>query len=308
LQALRRYRPSAIWSTYPIATAHSIAATIARLSGVPWIADFRDPMAQEGYPADPATWRSYDELERLTLTRAARVTFTTPGAVRLYQERYPDRTRALRLLENGYDESAFASRRAGDRGALNSGRLTLLHSGVVYPDERNPTQLFQALADLKRRSPEAFARLVVRFRAPGHPELINALSEKHGIGDAIEVLPSVPYTEAIDEMCRADGLLLLQASNCNAQIPAKFYEYVRAQRPILLMTDPVGDTAVAARGVGIAAAAQLDDAPSIERLLSAFCACDTGEMLADVAGLEQTSRRARTRELAQLLDEIAASS
>src|SRR6185437_16439740 len=50
MRLIRRLRPEAIWSTYPIATAHMIGASLARRSGLPWIADFRDPMAQEGYP------------------------------------------------------------------------------------------------------------------------------------------------------------------------------------------------------------------------------------------------------------------
>ena len=42
LAMIRKYRPAAIWSTYPIATAHTIGQTLHRLSGLPWIADFRD--------------------------------------------------------------------------------------------------------------------------------------------------------------------------------------------------------------------------------------------------------------------------
>src|SRR5262249_1167158 len=53
---IRRYRPDALWSTYPIATAHKIGHDLAYLSRLPWVADFRDPMAQEGYPADRKTW------------------------------------------------------------------------------------------------------------------------------------------------------------------------------------------------------------------------------------------------------------
>jgi len=46
-------------------------------------------------------------------------------------------------------------------------------------------------------------------------------------------------------------LLLLQASNCNSQIPAKVYEYLRAGKPILALTDPEGDTATLLRNLGI---------------------------------------------------------
>ena len=41
LALIRRYRPDVIWSTFPIATAHLIGLTLARMSGLPWVADFR---------------------------------------------------------------------------------------------------------------------------------------------------------------------------------------------------------------------------------------------------------------------------
>ena len=47
--------------TYPIATAHLIGAELQRRSGLPWIADFRDPMAQPNYPRDPAIWQSFKQ-------------------------------------------------------------------------------------------------------------------------------------------------------------------------------------------------------------------------------------------------------
>ena len=41
-------RPDAIWSTYPIATAHLIGLTLHRLTGLPWVADFHDSIVEEG--------------------------------------------------------------------------------------------------------------------------------------------------------------------------------------------------------------------------------------------------------------------
>ncbi|MFW5969803.1 MAG: glycosyltransferase, partial [Halofilum sp. (in: g-proteobacteria)] len=172
LRAIRRFRPDAIWSTYPIATAHRIGATLAHRSGLPWIADFRDPMAQEAYPRDPVTRRRFVAIERDTIRSAHRTTFTTPGAIDSYGERYPDRRDRLRLVENGYDEETFAEVQAPDT-PLNPGCLTLVHSGVVYPQERNPRQLFAALEVLKRESPETFGRLRVRFRAAVSESLLH---------------------------------------------------------------------------------------------------------------------------------------
>src|SRR5262249_30780911 len=90
LAMIRKFRPAAIWSTYPVATAHLIGHTLHRLSGLPWVADFRDPMAQEGYPEDPRMWRSFRKIEERALRRASFSVFATPGAAKMYRDRYPD--------------------------------------------------------------------------------------------------------------------------------------------------------------------------------------------------------------------------
>ena len=107
LRLIRQTRPDAIWSTYPIPTAHLVGYWLSRLSGLPWVADFRDPMAHDGYPADPVLWRSFAAVERKVFARAARCTFTTPGAARLYARRFPAAADRLRVIENGYSEAAF---------------------------------------------------------------------------------------------------------------------------------------------------------------------------------------------------------
>lgn len=300
---IQRLAPHAIWSTYPIATAHRIGGTLHSHSGLPWIADFRDPMAQEGYPADPATWRSFARIEASTIAQSSVSTFTTPSALEQYQRRYPEHASKMRLLENGYDEDSFAAATSG--GALTPGKLTLLHSGIVYPAERDPTALFAALARLKSSAPRTFARLVVRFRASVHEALLHELATQHGVQSAIETLPPIGYREALSEMVRADALLILQASNCNAQIPAKLYEYMRADRPTLVLSDLAGDTAATSRAAGLSAIAPLNDDAAIANLLERFVQEPDCGTHATRAAIENASRLGRTRELANLLDTIS---
>ena len=298
---IRELQPAAIWSTYPIATAHRIGATLCAHSGLPWIADFRDPMAQDGYPEDPATWRSFAAIEAKAIKRASISTFTTPSAIKHYRARYPDRADRLQLLENGYDEETFATSSVGP--ALNPGKLTLLHSGIVYPSERDPTQLFAALACLRDREPKVYSSLRIRFRAPVHLDLIHALADTYGVKDAVETLPPVAYRDALAEMLCADALLVLQASNCNAQIPAKLYEYFRARRPIVALTDPDGDTGKTCESAGIETIAPLDSVDAITACLLRFATHPTLNSCASEAAIESASRRGRTRMLANLLDQ-----
>ncbi|MBF1165907.1 MAG: glycosyltransferase, partial [Dechloromonas agitata] len=243
MRLIREFKPQAIWSTYPIATAHLIGAELQRKSGLPWIADFRDPMAQDGYPADPLTWQSYRKIEEHTLRSARFSTFTTPGAARTYLARYPVDAGRVAVLENGYDEETFAGAASGgERRSLHPGAITLLHSGIVYPAERDPTQFFAALGQLKASGAISAGSLVVRFRASVHDDLLQSLAARYDVREFIDCQPPVPYRQALAEMLDADGLLVMQAANCNEQIPAKIYEYLRANRPILTLTDPQGDT------------------------------------------------------------------
>jgi len=309
LRMIREFAPQAIWSTYPIATAHLIGAALQRKSGLPWIADFRDPMAQpdQHYPSDPATYASFIQIEASAAAQAARLVFTTPGALRDYQQRYPAAAARMALLENGYDEESFAGAPPAALPTPHGGPLVLLHSGIVYPAERDPTQLFEALGRLRRAGLLTPAQLRIRFRAAVHDAMLRDTARARGAEDFIEILPPIPYREALGEMLGIDALLVMQASNCNAQIPAKLYEYLRAARPILGLTDPIGDTAWALRGAGIKDIVALDSADAIAAALPDFVArLRTGRVAgAQADAVAKASRQSRTHELALALDSLA---
>jgi glycosyltransferase involved in cell wall biosynthesis len=310
LEMIRKYRPAAIWSTYPIATAHKIACTLQQLSGLPWIADFRDPMAQDGYPEDPATWKSFKRIEEATLRRCSRAVFVTEGAARMYRERYPELPPGrIRVVENGYDEESFAGLETPEAGAgpLVPGRVTLLHSGAIYPGERDPTKLFAALARLAKERPGTAQTLRVRLRAPGHEALLRKLIDAAGVASMVELAPPLPYRAALQEMLSTEGLLVLQASNCNDQVPAKLYEYLRSGRPIVGLTDPAGETAALLRRAGVDAIARLDSEDEIASVLRRFLdqAARGALELPDAAFGRSGSRLERTAQFAHLLDECA---
>ncbi|SBT05693.1 conserved hypothetical protein [Candidatus Propionivibrio aalborgensis] len=306
MRMIRQFRPQAIWSTYPIATAHLIGAELQKRSGLPWIADFRDPMVQDGYPADPLVWQSYKTIEERTFSSARYATFTTPSAARTYQLRFPSAAKRVVVLENGYDEETFSTvENAGaQKQRIHPGAVTLLHSGIVYPEERDPTQFFEALGQLKAEGKIQAGSLKIRFRASVHDDLLNSLASKYGIAELIDCQPPIPYKEALAEMMNVDGLLVMQASNCNEQIPAKIYEYLRANRPILALTDPLGDTAATLRHAGVGDIVRLDSASDIVEALPAFvdairrskCTLPLPQIV------EQASREGRAAQLATLLD------
>jgi hypothetical protein len=307
LRLIKRYEPDVLWSTYPTATAHLIGLTLQRLTGVAWLADFRDSMTEPHYPTDPRVRAIFRWIERRTVARASAVAFTAPGTVRMYAQRYPDRAADFwHWIANGYDEAAFPAAPDVRRGARDR-RLSLLHAGILYPSERDPRPFFSALASLKRAGIVSATSLRIKLRATGHDAVHRGYIEERDIADIVELLPIVPHEVAVAEMMNEDGLLLFQAANCNHQIPAKLYEYVRTRRPVLALTDPRGDTASTLRTAGIDTIVDIDDESAIGAGLQSFL-----ERLRDATAptpspqvVETFSRRARTAELARLLDRIS---
>lgn len=306
LRLIWRYRPDVIWSSYPIATAHLIGLTLHRLTGIPWVADQRDPMTDTDYPPDPRMRRVFRWLENKILAHCASLVCTTPGTIRLYQRRFPqvDSTRFC-LIENGFDEENFVT--AHSAPPKKNSRFTLLHSGVIYPSERDPCALFAALACLLAAGQINAGNFLLVLRATGHDDYLHALIRQHAIGAIVKLAPALPYNAALSEMLAADGLLLLQASNCNEQIPAKLYEYLRAGRPILALTDPVGDTATTLRAAGINTIAQLNSQAEIgDALIDFMRRTRLGTApLASAGTVASHSRAARTVQLASLFDQIS---
>jgi hypothetical protein len=309
LRLIRRHRPQVIWTTYPIASAKVIGLVLHRLTGLPWIADLRDPMTDVDYPSDPLTRRVYRWIEAQTIKHCTLAVCTTPGAIVTYTRRFPQIPPSrFALIENGYDEENFANAAALLKPAVPlTGRpFTLVHSGVIYPSERDPIPLFEALAALQAAGTVTAARLRIVLRATAHDDYLAGLIAKYGIGEIVSLAPHVAYRDALAEMLNADGLLVLQATNCNHQIPAKLYEYLRARRPILALTDAIGDTASALRQAGIDTIAPLDDQAGIQAGLLRFLRlAEAGQApLASLDAIAANSRRARTAELARLLEQV----
>src|SRR6185369_3884375 len=106
----------------------------------------------------------------------------------------------------------------------------------------------------------------VILRASGFAETFRLRVAALEIDDMVRFEPAIGYQQALLEMVEVDGLLVLQASNCNHQIPAKLYEYIRSGTPIVALTDPQGDTAAVLLKLGDQFLAPLDDADAIHDL------------------------------------------
>lgn len=287
-----------IWCTYPIATAQKIGARLAKLRNIPLIADFRDQMTEPGYPSDPQQFSSFERIERDVVAQAHKLVFTAPGALRMYQERYPELAQdSFVVIENGYEERYFENLKPSRDPTLHH---TLLHSGIVYPEERDPRALFDALRNLKRSGELGAIRL--HLRASGNDKMFEDMIAARDIGDVVSLLPSISYQDAISEMTGGKSLLVMQGPTCNHQIPAKVYEYLRAGSNIVALAPAQSDTWGVLSRAGVNRLADIDSVEDIEQLLKQF-AQDTVHEAYDVETIQKLSRGQRAAELMVLLDQ-----
>lgn len=309
MKMIRKYKPAAIMSTFPIATAHRIGLSLQKRSGLPWVADFRDSMTEPGYPRDPLTWRVHRRLEEEVVKHCAKAVFTTVPTRDMYAERYPEiSSDRWSVIENGFDEENFREAEIDlPQTPLGmDGQLTLVHSGVLYPKERDPRPFFAAIHTLKNAGKINGKSLRIVLRATGSDSLYQPMIDELKINDIVHLEPMVPYRDALREMLRADALLLFQGSVCNHQVPAKIYEYYRAGKPIFALADPAGISACMLRDVGIQDIADIADqsaiANTLENLLNAMRQKARSGVAYEAAALN--SRRSRTAELSKLLDQL----
>ncbi|MEG3638697.1 glycosyltransferase [Magnetococcus sp. PR-3] len=308
LRLIKRYKPDLIWATYPVATSHRIAHTLSLITGLPWVADFRDGQWTETFPVNAKLRETFATLEARHIASANRVVVTTPGIQRLYSSRYPflDPGKVV-VIPNGFDEENFQN--LEPQTALNPDKpIHLLHSGVIYPgqEERDPVTLMEVLGRLHRLGVVGPETLKITFRGSGMEAHLQNQIDQNGLGDMVHVAPTLPYSQALEEMAQVDGLLLLQGANFSHLIPAKLFEYLRMGKPILALADPNGDAADLMLESGVTTIWPLHDTSEMENALPAFVEqvrCGAVPV-ANQDAVGRFSRQALTGDLATLFDTV----
>ncbi|MEO6066316.1 MAG: glycosyltransferase [Lysobacterales bacterium] len=311
---LRDDPPHLIYSTSPHATAHVIAWRLARRSRLPWVADFRDPWVEDppepGAPSGPLYTGLNRWLERQVVENGSHIVTSTTHLRDLLRSRYPRLapTRITPIL-NGYDEADFAN--FPPAAAATSDRLVIVHAGNINPEFRDPRPLLRALRRLVDRGVLVPERICLRFIGGGEfgesSEMRAALQETN-LALQVEFVGRLAYDAALRELARADVLLLLQASSDTVSlVPAKLYEYLRAQKPVLALVHPGATSEVLNATGGGWSVDPRDDRELGEALTTLIRLREAGTLAAahaDLARLRRFDRKALAGELAAIFDRL----
>jgi glycosyltransferase involved in cell wall biosynthesis len=232
LRIAKEWQPEVIFATAPPFTTLLIGHSLSKATGVPLVVEYRDRWSDDPY-YPPPWWRR--QLERwmegrITRHAAAITTVSEPWA-EAYRARYG---KPVAVIYNGYDPSdhpqgAFTIPAGGwpERNVLR-----IIHTGGIYRGRRDPSPLFAAIsrhADLRHKVRVVFYGIATDY--------VGSLARDHRVEDAIEVYGRVDHAESLRQQRISDVLLLMQMDSPLEQgnVPGKFFEYLGARRPILIL-------------------------------------------------------------------------
>jgi len=302
-ELLRHWPADLLYVSAPPQSGHLVGRRLARRFGIPWIAELRDLWVDHPYYDEPS-WRRRIErrLEAAVLGDAAALVTVSSEWARLLEHRFGKRSLAVL---NGFDPDDHLAAPGGE-GAREGdpSRLEIAYLGGIYPGRRDPSPLFAAIARLGER------RRAVRVRFYGSdPAHVLPLVARAGVEAEVEVLPPVPFREAVAIQRRADVLLLLRWADPSERgvVPGKLFEYMGARRPILCLGLEDGTVAeiIRARDAGFVG----NDPAAIADRLAAWV--DEKAAGGRIEALPETvlsglSRAEQFAELEKLMEDVAA--
>jgi glycosyltransferase involved in cell wall biosynthesis len=251
-EANRAEPAQAVVSTFPPLAGHIAGLLFHRRFGVPWIADFRDPLA--GSPFRNRPWAGpYDRmLEAAVFRHAAAVIVTNDAVAERFRELHPRHAGKIHVLWNGFDPEEPAVRPAPD-----SAPRRLVHAGSLY-GPRKPDTLLRALDRLLGAGRLAPGAWRVEFIGP-HDEgtFVGCAGAVERLANAgiVEIRGGLrPRRDLEGAMAKASLLLLLDLTGeeRSVQVPAKLFEYVRTGLPVVAWSPPGSPTRHVLERAGIA--------------------------------------------------------
>jgi glycosyltransferase involved in cell wall biosynthesis len=268
LRMIKEHSPDVIYTSSTPYSVHLIGWALHRLTGKPWVADWRDLWTHSvtfQAPTPLHRWLNY-RLER-RLWHEATVTVThSNGHRNLIQRDFPELSEdRLVTILMGYDPEQFDAVEATkyDRFAIVYAgtfygvpvayqmpeaihaklRYWLVHHvfdrrGVRYLRESaSPLYFLQALRkalDTKAELSQEMQVDFLGFPRPGNVELIKQM----GLEGIVQHIGQVSFEECVSRMKGADVLLLVMLPSESGRsdfVPSKVPEYLGARRPILAM-------------------------------------------------------------------------
>ena len=296
-----------IVSTGPPQSMHLIGLRLARETGLPWIADFRDPWTKIFYfkhlQMTKATERWHEKMEKKVLDEASAVVAVSP----LVQQEFQAMTDTpVELITNGFDECDFEGSECTEAYGGPEKNFTITHTGLFAADG-NPTVLWDVLSE-KCAKDEQFRKLLkIKLIGKNDEQIIKALEDR-GLKDMLEDMGYQPHSAAVQEQRTASVLILplRKEPEYKAVLPGKLFEYLASFRPVLGIGQTDGAMAMILNETKTGKVIDWEDKEGISEYIEKCWKMHLeGRLTTEGADLSHFTRRSITRRMVQLFERLA---
>jgi glycosyltransferase involved in cell wall biosynthesis len=217
----------------PPHSTHLIGYRLSEKFNLPHVPVLIDPWTDIVYyksaKRSKAAKRMDNSFEKKVLMNAAAVVFVTKSTQEDYINKYSFLKEKSNVLYWGYNEDNF--RMENRKWEMGNGKNeeVIVHAGNIF-DYQNPKELWRRI----RKEIDAGRNLKLKFIGTVSP-LIKKEIESNNLNDATEFPGFLPYSEMLEELLKADYLLVCATEK--RHVPGKLFEYLRAGKPILAFGD-----------------------------------------------------------------------
>lgn len=254
-----------IFSTAPPFSAHLIGMELSEQTGIPLVADFREPWLDNSRHKYPTSFhrKRHLAMEEMIVKKAEGITTINRSIKEDLIKRHlnADAYNKIRIITHGFDPEDFQSSVEPDTGAL---RLT--YSGMFY-DAQVPDYFLKALHKVVTDQTELrkyFRAQFVGLPAPSLVNLVRALKME----DIVTISGYKNHREAVQLIQQASVLWMTLGHQRGVEkmSTSKLYEYFGTHRPILGLL-PQGEEASTLKAYGASLVVPPDDIDAIARAI-----------------------------------------
>jgi glycosyltransferase involved in cell wall biosynthesis len=303
----RRHNFEAIYATSPPQTSLLVATIIRHRLQIPLVSDYRDEWTTNPHkymPNSITLWLNRC-LEKYVVDRSDAVLVMSQGVKRNLRDAgilKEDTLFKCRILPNGFDPADYEV-----PTSHASAQFRIVYTGSFYGELRIPDPFLRALYAWLASSPHIREDVQVLFQGsiyPQHQQLIHDLE----LDDVVCVAGSVPHHQAIAAQQSASVLLLVMGKGeGTAILPGKVFEYLGAQRPILAVVHPGGESADLVRRTNTGVVVDPDDTGAMVHVLEdLYTKWERGSIpyTPDVEEVNRYSRVEQARQLSDLFEQM----
>lgn len=300
---VKREKIDLIFSSSPPQTNHLIARKVARKTGLPWVADFRDPWTDVFWLLNNSIrWKwihNIDKrIERKTIAKMDAVITVGPSLVEILQRKTHKK---INLISNGYDDKYFR-----ELNYFKNTKFRITYAGSLSK-EQDPVCFFNAL-ELLKDNVDFYNNVEILFLG-NFPAYLYELVNNSSYKDKTFYSPYTFYTDSLKSIAKSELLLLIvpETDDNKCILTSKLFDYMGACRPILAFGPEDGDAALVMRdaeaGEMFAYTAGREAADYILKIFNVWKSNETGALVQQDK-IEQYTRRNLTKQLSEIFNQL----